>query len=206
MQTYRNTLNEELKKSEPASTKPSAKSVKPPKPQIAVPAPVAHQYEDDPDDLDEPETIDLEIINQTASAGHGSMLIENYLEPDFHPFPAHLVPRGTTFCVYIQGDSMESEIQDGDIAFIKQSPEVQDGEIGIFIIEGDQFCKKLHVNYTTRTFELLSFNPKFPPIPITNDPEISTIGVVLGTAPPTILTPPTKPNNPNPTKTNQQSN
>ena len=48
-------------------------------------------------------------------------------------FPVSAVPPGADFGVRIRGDSMQPTIQDGTIVFVRKQPELQNGQIGIFM-------------------------------------------------------------------------
>lgn len=52
------------------------------------------------------------------------------------------IPRGTDYAVRIQGDSMEPYIADGDRVFVRRTNELNDGDIGIFFVDGDMKCKQ----------------------------------------------------------------
>lgn len=66
------------------------------------------------------------------------------------------------FALYAKGNSMEPVIHDSEIILVHKTPELEDGEIGIFRIEDEATCKIFH-NYNDR-IELCSFNPNFRPI------------------------------------------
>lgn len=68
------------------------------------------------------------------------------------------------FCITISGDSMANAgINDGDIVFIKQQPEVEVGQIGCFEIEGERVCLKRFYETDTGVM-LVSENPKYAPM------------------------------------------
>ncbi|WP_270441318.1 LexA family protein [Acidaminococcus provencensis] len=68
------------------------------------------------------------------------------------------------FCITISGDSMvNAGINDGDIVFIKQQPEVEVGQIGCFEIEGERVCLKRFYETDTGVM-LVSENPKYAPM------------------------------------------
>ena len=78
------------------------------------------------------------------------------------------------FALSISGDSMEPEFHDGDKVFVKEQKTVEEGEIGIFIINGDAFIKELGRNC------LISLNSKYKPIPLLADDSVYCCGKVLG--------------------------
>ena len=115
----------------------------------------------------------LKVYNQAAAAGYG-----NYLSDDdnYKMVSVPCIPVGVEFGIRIQGDSMEPEISDGDIVFVKRQPSVDLGEIGIFIYDGDAYCKKLV--YRDNHYYLRSLNKKYKDIPLYGD-SIYTVGKVI---------------------------
>lgn len=69
------------------------------------------------------------------------------------------VPSDADYAVPISGDSMEPYIQDGETVFVKETCELEDGDVGIFCVNGEMFCKQYHVS-DDNTLHLLSSNPK----------------------------------------------
>jgi phage repressor protein C with HTH and peptisase S24 domain len=68
-------------------------------------------------------------------------------------------PRSADFSVHVQGDSMEPYIRDGDRVFVQRDVTLTDGDVGIFFVDGDVYCKQIcQDNY--RNIYLLSANPK----------------------------------------------
>ena len=53
------------------------------------------------------------------------------------------VPQAAEFAVRIQGDSMTPYIEDGSVAYVNRDP-LKSGDIGIFCVDGDMFCKQYH--------------------------------------------------------------
>ncbi|WP_409967078.1 LexA family transcriptional regulator [Bengtsoniella intestinalis] len=66
------------------------------------------------------------------------------------------VPPAAEFAVRIQGDSMEPYITDGSVVYVNRDP-LRDGDIGIFWVDGDMFCKQYHAD-SSGTVYLLSLN------------------------------------------------
>ena len=50
------------------------------------------------------------------------------------------IPPAAEFAVRIQGDSMAPYIEDGSVAYVNRDP-LQTGDVGIFFVDGDMFCK-----------------------------------------------------------------
>lgn len=81
-------------------------------------------------------------------------------------------PRGTSYIAPVSGDSMEPTYHDGDLLFIRATPEVRSGRIGVFLMDGKQWVKELGKG------ELISHNPEYDPIPMAEN--IQCQGLVLG--------------------------
>ncbi len=71
--------------------------------------------------------------------------------------------QGDYFGLLIHGDSMEPKISDGDIVIVKKQDDVENGQVGIVTINGDDAtCKRIY-KYA-ETLVLMSINPKYPPM------------------------------------------
>lgn len=109
-----------------------------------------------------------------ASAGTGS-----FLESDSHEsILVYDSPAAATadFALTVSGDSMEPQFHDGDKIYVKQQNAVEEGEIGIFIINGEAFVKQFGMQ------QLISLNPRYKPIPLRKDDSVYCCGKVLGIA------------------------
>lgn len=67
-------------------------------------------------------------------------------------------PDDADYAVCISGDSMEPYISDGDMVFVMETNELDDGDVGIFCVNGEMYCKQYHVD-DDGTLHLLSANP-----------------------------------------------
>lgn len=89
--------------------------------------------------------------------------------------PEAQVPQNAHFCVRVNGDSMEPAYRDGDIVFVQRvEGSVQEGEIGVFFLNGDGYIKRL----APRALE--SLNPRYAPIPLHDYDDLRCQGRVLG--------------------------
>ena len=74
-----------------------------------------------------------------AAAGYASPA----LGEDYTLIPREAsVPRDADFAVRISGDSMEPYIHDGARVYVRQMSELQNGDVGIFCVDGDMKCKQ----------------------------------------------------------------
>ena len=124
---------------------------------------------------------ELDVYEQPAAAGLG-----NYIDAPatrVEQYPAGYIPDGAAFGVLISGDSMEPEIRDDSTAFVQPAPAVAAGEIGIFVLNGQAYCKRLIVDASARRVLLRSVNPAYADIIVHSADELRTIGRVLGSYP-----------------------
>lgn len=72
------------------------------------------------------------------------------------------------YALRIKGDSMiGAGIEDGDIVFIREQPEVENGEIAAVYVDGSATLKKVYK--TAESVELWPVNPKYRPLVFTAD-------------------------------------
>lgn len=65
---------------------------------------------------------------------------------------------------------------DRQIVYVRQQQTLEDGEIGIFLLDGDAFCKMLSLEGGKK---LVSLNPAYAPIPIREFSELRILGKVV---------------------------
>lgn len=122
--------------------------------------------------------IEIKVYDEPAAAGLG-----NYLdEPEYRveQYPEYAIPDKTDFGVLIDGDSMEPKIHNGGTVFVEAKVAIDPGQIGIFVLDGKVYCKKLVVDHENREIRLMSLNPKYEDIPIGEYVYFRTLGRVLG--------------------------
>ena len=72
------------------------------------------------------------------------------------------------FALRVSGDSMiGARIHDGDIVFIRQQEDVDDGQIAAVVIDDEATLKRVY--HIPNGLQLLSENPKYPPMLFTFD-------------------------------------
>ena len=72
---------------------------------------------------------------------------------------------------------MEPRYINGQIVWVQQTEELESGEIGIFYLDGNAYCKKLDCS-RVGTF-LVSLNQKYAPIQITKNNSFKIFGKVV---------------------------
>ena len=116
------------------------------------------------------------MFDQPAAAGLGNPV--DILPIHTEQYPSDYVPPKTNFGVLISGTSMEPKIPDGSTVFVQATPALDNGEIGIFVLDGKSYCKQLKKD--EETVRLHSINPQFEDIDIPPFSELRTLGRVLG--------------------------
>lgn len=100
-------------------------------------------------------------VFESVSAGFGayasSEIIDYmpiYIESDFEATE--------TLCIKVKGDSMYPKIENGDIVQVHKQDTVDNGQIAVVLIDGDEgLVKKIFVH--DDYIELISINPEYPP-------------------------------------------
>lgn len=112
---------------------------------------------------------------QPVAAGTG-----NYLDID-GPFEEIEVSDNVSdkadFGVRVSGDSMEPLYVNGQIIWIHKQDTLDEGDIGIFSLDGFSYVKKYHVG--EHGIELISLNKKYPPIKVDSYATLHTFGRVV---------------------------
>lgn len=123
--------------------------------------------------LKEPEnTIFIEYYSLPVSAGTGVYLDDcdrDMLEVEENPLTTQ-----ANFALRVSGDSMEPVYHDGDMVLIESQPSVNEGDIGIFILNGDGYIKKFGGD------RLISLNPDYDDIMLRENDDIYCRGKVIG--------------------------
>lgn len=115
----------------------------------------------------------LKVFDMPAAAGAALPLFSE----DYTWHETSAAPQGADFGVRISGDSMEPVISDGSIVWIKQQEALGEGQIGIFLLNGEALCKKL--DRSGRRCFLVSENPRYAPIGILENDDLRVVGRVL---------------------------
>ena len=83
--------------------------------------------------------IDMPVSSLAVSAGTGAFLDEGNFE--MVSFPEASVPKGADFGVRVSGNSMEPVYHDGQIVWVQQCEQIDVGQVGIFVYDGDGYLK-----------------------------------------------------------------
>lgn len=128
-------------------------------------APAQEEWEELPDFMEPP------------AAGYANDASPHY---EMRRFPARVIPAGTDFSTYANGDSMEPTIGNHDHLFVKASKEIWNNHIGIFRLEDGFVCKRARIDVRGQIIALVSDNPKYPDITRSALRGVEIVGEVLG--------------------------
>ena len=117
----------------------------------------------------------LSLYDLPVSAGTGQFLdSDRFCEIEV----GDEVAANADFGVRVSGDSMEPLYLDGQIIWIHKQETLEEGEIGIFFLDGDAYVKKYH--HSASGIQLISLNSKYPPINVSSESTLKTFGKVIG--------------------------
>lgn len=115
---------------------------------------------------------DVEIYG-AASAGPGEILMDEHTDTiTYHGYvPKH------DYALIVNGNSMEPLFADQQVIFVDKTEEAYNGQIVIAYLNGNAYVKKLWIS--SDKCELVSLNPEYAPIEITENDDFCIDGVVV---------------------------
>lgn len=111
--------------------------------------------------------------DNAVSAGTGQYLTDGKQETITLP-----IKYDADFVVPVCGDSMEPEFHDYDYVFIKNTYDLYDGDIGVFILDGEAYIKELRID--DEGAFLHSLNPQYRDKPLLAESDFRIVGKVIG--------------------------
>ncbi|HEC2172998.1 TPA: helix-turn-helix transcriptional regulator [Staphylococcus delphini] len=108
-----------------------------------------------------------------ASAGTGETLIDGV---EFTTQYNGHIPNHD-FALQVNGDSMEPMFEDKEIIFIDKTKQINSGQIGIFVIDGEAYLKKVFIS--DKGIRLISLNSKYPDLFFDKNHDIEVAGKVI---------------------------
>lgn len=118
------------------------------------------------------EYIYLDLPELSASAGTGEYLHSDYAGK--LKVPATNLTSRADYALKVHGDSMEPRFYDGDIVLVAADAEVREGDIGIFVLNGEGFIKQRGKD------RLISLNNRYKDIKIGSSDNCICKGKVIG--------------------------
>lgn len=121
----------------------------------------------------ESDIIQLPLATCKASAGKGYFLFDGYPDNTIDVIFNNVTAKASE-CIEVSGDSMQPLYYNNDILLVKKQPNIDEGEIGIFIKNGNGYVKKKGPD------RLISLNREYPDIYPEESSEIVCYGKVIG--------------------------
>lgn len=89
-------------------------------------------------------------------------------------------PEKADYALRIEGDSMEPTYLDGDVIYIREQPNVDDGRVAVVLVDDSATLK--HVYHERDGLTLISDNHAYPPMRVSfaDHDVIRILGVVVG--------------------------
>ena len=111
--------------------------------------------------------------DQTAAAGSGTVLEEG---SETYKVFIRVNPkaRRADEIVTVSGSSMEPEFHHGQDVYVEHTPDLEIGEIGLFVVNGNGYIKQLQNGY------LHSLNPEYEDIELHESDTARCVGRILG--------------------------
>ena len=117
-------------------------------------------------------TFKIPLYDLPVSAGIGSYLDSSDAEKVTILYSEQTKDAG--FALRVSGNSMEPKYHNGDFILVKELPTVSEGELGIFVLDGEGFFKKFGGD------RLISLNPDYKDIILSDYSDIACKGKVIG--------------------------
>ena len=117
--------------------------------------------------------IELRRYFAPVSAGTGVELepYENFENIEVY---SNVYTRRASFCLTVRGDSMEPRFHNDDIIMVAELEDVEIGDIGVFIVDGQGYLK------IRGEYDLISLNPAYDNIHVSYEQMNRAIGKVIG--------------------------
>lgn len=109
----------------------------------------------------------------SPSAGVGNCLPDDIDESSIM-VPDTPKTRKADYVLKVDGKSMEPEYMDGDLVLVKKQDQVDIGEVGIYLVDGETLIKEAQNGY------LHSLNSEFGNIDLNENSEVHCMGKVIG--------------------------
>ncbi len=114
----------------------------------------------------------ISLYDLPVSAGTGVYLFDS-VATDI-AIPDNAKTAEADYALRISGDSMEPKYHDRDVLLIQECDQVEPGELGIFVLDGEGYFKKFGGDC------LISLNPFYAPIMLRDFEDIRCCGRVIG--------------------------
>ncbi|PNY99818.1 S24 family peptidase, partial [Staphylococcus muscae] len=108
-----------------------------------------------------------------VSAGTGKQLFD---KPQFTVKVKGYIPPHD-IALQVNGDSMAPMFQNGEIIFVEKTHDIKNGQVGVFIINGESYIKKVRVEDDRLT--LISLNIEYKNLHFYQNEDMNLVGKVI---------------------------
>lgn len=129
---------------------------------------------DDDNYDDSIKSVQIPVLGR-VKAGIPMTAIESII--DYEEISQEQARTGEFFGLQIKGDSMEPKISEGDVVIVRKQETVENGEIAVVLINGDDATVKKFYK-TDAGIKLVSTNPTYDPFFYTPD-EVNALPVIV---------------------------
>ena len=119
----------------------------------------------------------ITVYETRVSAGIGNFLEDGPFK-EIEITDSAFIPENASFGVYISGDSMTPDFEDGQIAWVHKQDVIENGEIGVFSLDGEAYIKMFQDK--DNEIALVSLNKNYSPKKVTENSEFKIFGKVVG--------------------------
>ena len=102
--------------------------------------------------------------------------VENII--DYEEISTEMARSGEYFALRVVGDSMEPRICEGDVVIVRKQPDLESGEVGIVLVNGDSATVKKVVKHEDG-ISLIAYNAASYPPHFYTKKEITTLPVTI---------------------------
>lgn len=108
--------------------------------------------------------------------GHVAAGVPVMAEREYDEYEDDIYEISCDYVLRVEGDSMEPRIQDGDIVYVREQPDVDDGQIAVVGVDDSVTLKVIY--HIPNGLQLVSLNPKYKPMVYTaeNSDYLAIIG------------------------------
>lgn len=111
--------------------------------------------------------------------GHVAAGVPIMAEREYEEYEDDTYGISCDYVLRVEGDSMEPRVLDGDIVYVRQQPDVDDGQIAVVGVDDSVTLKVVY--HLPNGLQLVSLNPKYKPMIYTqsNTDYLAVIGLAV---------------------------
>lgn len=135
--------------------------------------------EDVPDQRPLPAGLLPVVKRRIPIIGHVAAGVPIMAEREYEEYEDDTYGISCDYVLRVEGDSMEPRVLDGDIVYVRQQPDVDDGQIAVVGVDDSVTLKVVY--HLPNGLQLVSLNPKYKPMIYTqsNTDYLAVIGLAV---------------------------